>query len=706
MAQPLDVNNGIAQLIRSAMPDMYQKNAFRILELPVDVGAREIKNRARLIDMAFRQNQELNLNSQSNTSVIDTHSSPVDFDDVYPEGSGKYFALTPSPNHATIQEAVQRIGDPEKRLFDEFFWFWPDIQFGSAKDPALMSLREGKHKEAEETWLEQESLKSDNSVSTHNLAVLYHFKALEFERQNCNRELSEAEIGNIENLWKRTYRRWANLINENGFWDLFTTRIIDINDPRLTAKTAQLFRQSYSAALLSISAQIALQSAETNRKESTSRIAASIRNSGFSKNDIQEGFQLAVEPVHRRIKALCKAAADYSEADPVHADNTCRQLLNSTLPLLNSLDLLLSNGTPRSNVVHDDIAEGAEICLIKFLNKTHNWKIGTELLERITTVAVSESVIKRLKETLDDCRKNSDNNDDFIGEGYFDLPSTILEEMEIAHKHAKAHDFDSAISQLEKLTKTSGFEKKYLQLVNKALAYCLSFRAFDRLNNAMDEWNKFQPSIITKIQNRAKEIDDITWHCAQLETIPQGLRCKCMADGELIYSRYTVFKWTFNDKPVSLIICGDCGDKYREEMNRARSTFKNVVKEAATDFLKAEELDSTNKFIQKQIDRMSKLCTDWEIPFPISSNQRKKTLESKPAQPWESRKAKSSLYLGIVSIFFPIAAFPAIIVGHIALDDIKRSNGAMGGKGRASVGLILGYIRLVILILSLFPIFK
>ncbi|MEO7319035.1 MAG: DUF4190 domain-containing protein, partial [Chthoniobacteraceae bacterium] len=67
--------------------------------------------------------------------------------------------------------------------------------------------------------------------------------------------------------------------------------------------------------------------------------------------------------------------------------------------------------------------------------------------------------------------------------------------------------------------------------------------------------------------------------------------------------------------------------------------------------------------------------------------------------PPTSGLAIGSLVCGILSFtFLPIlASIPAIICGHMASSEIKRSAGAIGGKGVAMAGLIMGYITIAIL---------
>ena len=59
--------------------------------------------------------------------------------------------------------------------------------------------------------------------------------------------------------------------------------------------------------------------------------------------------------------------------------------------------------------------------------------------------------------------------------------------------------------------------------------------------------------------------------------------------------------------------------------------------------------------------------------------------------------AIASLVLGIVWVFW-LGSILAVIFGHVALSQIKRSMGALTGRGMAIAGLILGYLGLVTLV--------
>jgi hypothetical protein len=56
------------------------------------------------------------------------------------------------------------------------------------------------------------------------------------------------------------------------------------------------------------------------------------------------------------------------------------------------------------------------------------------------------------------------------------------------------------------------------------------------------------------------------------------------------------------------------------------------------------------------------------------------------------------MVLGILSLtcFGILAAIPAVILGHIAKSNIRKSGGRLAGDGKATAGLILGYISIAL----------
>ena len=66
-------------------------------------------------------------------------------------------------------------------------------------------------------------------------------------------------------------------------------------------------------------------------------------------------------------------------------------------------------------------------------------------------------------------------------------------------------------------------------------------------------------------------------------------------------------------------------------------------------------------------------------------------------------KATAAMVLGLLSLllwFF--TGIPAVILGHMALNEIRASNGTQGGSGQAITGLILGYLAVAGLAICIF----
>ena len=61
-----------------------------------------------------------------------------------------------------------------------------------------------------------------------------------------------------------------------------------------------------------------------------------------------------------------------------------------------------------------------------------------------------------------------------------------------------------------------------------------------------------------------------------------------------------------------------------------------------------------------------------------------------------SGKAIASLVMGIL-VFIPFSAVAAVILGHLALSEIRKSAGRLKGQGLATAGLILGYAEIALI---------
>jgi len=372
-------NGGSEILVAAAQPDLFRKNSFRITGLPVEATAGDIA----------RQVEKARLSEK------------------YGGGSHRPIPLplNPPPDAGQLREAIDRLRDPERRLIDEFFWFWPHKLGGSRDDAALTALSRGANDEAESIWKRQENAQSVSNVSMHNLAVLMHARALDLHYQNG---AGPAMVPEQLKLWTAAYRRWKQLLDDEGFWSRLTARIRDLDDPRLTTGTSRRMRTSLPLALLMINAQLAVKAAEAGKTDLAKQHLGIMKASGFPDDVVQEALRRAVDPIRQRIKLLCQAADKETDVHLERGDTVMTRLLAETKALLAVLDLVLPASSPARDSSHDEVALVALRCQIGFGNKTKNWKKSVELLEQALPIAVSKSARERIEDNLRIVRENNE----------------------------------------------------------------------------------------------------------------------------------------------------------------------------------------------------------------------------------------------------------------------------------------------------------
>lgn len=370
-------------LLKAALPELFRENAFRLVEMPVDCGPRDLAKRQKMIEMA------------GNTGMT------------VPPGQGRALPLDTSSQADVVREAMQRLRDPERRLIEEFFWFWPHRLGQSRGDEALTALARGEVVGAGEIWLYQERYRSEANVSVHNLAVLCHAAALDLEHLAQSWALTEDQRTQRDYYWQQAYHRWRYLLACEGFWVRMTSRIRELDDPRLKSGTAEQIRTALPLALTMINARMAVQAAEQGDMPEAKRHVNIVRRvSGFEQPVVDEALQMAVAPIRDRVKTLCSTAGTDANADPAHADIVARRLLDQTEPLLDVLDCMIESDNPTRTAMHDEVARKALQCQIAFGNETKNWRVSQELLERTLEVPATESVRAQIKENLDIVKGN------------------------------------------------------------------------------------------------------------------------------------------------------------------------------------------------------------------------------------------------------------------------------------------------------------
>ena len=281
-------------LLEAATPEMFQVNAFRITGLPVDATAREITKHADRLKIM----EELGHGDAAHTYA---------------------FALKPPPSVDQIRDAIQKLGDPERRIVDEFFWFWPD-QFGnSARDPAIQALAAGDRETALDIWTAKETSPTAGVAAMHNIAVLWHLVALEWEDYAANKQIDDERRRKIEQYWRDAFKRWEHLETDDLFWDTFAGRIKQFDDARLTTGFARRMRAALPQALDKINADLAIRYAERGETGLARLHVGFMRETHRGVANGSKAAELVLGPATTRLKQQMDRARQSSAGNPAAA---------------------------------------------------------------------------------------------------------------------------------------------------------------------------------------------------------------------------------------------------------------------------------------------------------------------------------------------------------------------------------------------------
>jgi hypothetical protein len=378
-ADEIILKDGCEILIKATVPEIYRINAFRISGLKVNSSTREITNQIQKSQMLGKYGDK-----------------SIKFDSPFP--------IIPAPDVDQIRNALHRLRDPETRLIDEFFWFWPHSIESDKMDFALDSLSRNDIKSAENIWINYEATLTESNVSRHNLAILSHLMALDIELNAKNLKVDELHKRDL--YWTDAFKRWKLLFDHEGFWGRLMARVRQLDDPRLTTGFVRRLRESLPSAILQINAQLALTAAELGNEKEAKRHLDAIYNSGFGNEAGLTAIKRVAEPLRKRIKLICKSYADDTYSDHQSEIDASKKLIEQTKGLLKTLDILLPSDSSIREGAHDEVALRALTLVISFANKTDKWKEAIVIMEEIKLIALGESVRTRVIMNYDIFIKN------------------------------------------------------------------------------------------------------------------------------------------------------------------------------------------------------------------------------------------------------------------------------------------------------------
>lgn len=524
--------------MQAATPDIYRINAFRISGLNVNASNREISSQV-------QKNQMI----EKYGGKMDNQKSP--------------FPIEPPPDIDKLRQALHRLRDPETRIIDEFFWFWPHSIDNGIKDHALEALSGNDIKTAESLWVNYESTLTESNVSRHNLAVLSHLLALDIELNG--KDLAQDEIALRDKCWKETYKRWKLLLEHEGFWSRLNARVRQMEDPRLTTGFVRRMRASLPHAILQINGMMAVDFAGRGKEEEAKRQLDLIRTSGFESAIIERALRTAVDPVRQRIKVFSLSACEEAEKNNFRGIEFGRQILTQTQNPLRTLKILLPEKNLMIEGAEDDIINNVFNCYLKYVNKTDDYVSALEFINSIKNFVESDASKARIDEKVKLIEGILEYSNFWRLKGYYSYPSHCVERMETAYNMEEAQSFDEAIdflriglNSLPEIQESDSLRNQFLHCI----AFCLRRKAVKIYNEAFsEEKQKFNNLYNSLVKYRTSTFGDFI-NCAHC--------CK------MIYGTY----YTRTVNGTKAPFCDTCNDRIDRDLKDLKEGLERNIKKA------------------------------------------------------------------------------------------------------------------------------
>lgn len=379
--------------MRSLQPGLYRSNAFRMSGMSVESFDSDFRSRVHDLQIM----EKLGMQSDEPSGCL---------------------SLLPSPPAESIRIAIERLADPEQRILEELFWFWP-TEAGTAKqDTALLALRQ--NADAGTIWQQHcnDGLvrqvrcgdhpavaiwrhhcdDSKDEVAIHNLAVYYHARVLDSELTASSD--GSGTSPNLEEDWNQAWKYWRLLSEHRPFWERLKKRIESLEDPRLNIGLSSSIQAGLIGWIGNINSQLAFQACLQSEFLTARRHLQILAASGVDESDRVRLLERAVQPVRNSLKALCTHVEAAASANKAKSNHAITEFLNAARPLLRTLSELLPSGNSIRDGEHDQIASLARGLLVGFANESQNWQVCRKILIECSELATSPSVCAQVAKDL------------------------------------------------------------------------------------------------------------------------------------------------------------------------------------------------------------------------------------------------------------------------------------------------------------------
>jgi hypothetical protein len=462
-------------LLEAAHLNIYRENPFRITGLPVDATAKEIARHADKL----KQMEELGYGEKANTAA---------------------FALNPPPTVDQLRDAMQRLKDPERRLIDEFFWFWPKTFGESASDPALQALRAGDMSKAYEIWEAEEGSYATAFVANHNIAVMLHLVALDWTLYHLKAEVDAQSEEKIKAYWKDSFKRWEKVPADDRLWDSLRARIRSVNDPRLTTGFGRRLADTLPIALDKINAEAGLKFAEIGRLDWARAHVEFMRETHQGLDDVAKTAELVLAPVRKRVQQHIKTTRETTQKDPKKGGEAAKFLVDECGRLRFLYELFHTKDAHQKTELFDEVAAASADCVVGYQKSTDDNRLFVEVLRATMPLATGAEIRERIQRNLEIGESNLRRE---VLQPVYDKLKAIQDSK--LSPRARLDQTKPLISELAQLVETEGSDSQQSVELADSLAIVLRGISISAYNDQKDLETSLEA--ITLAQKIARDVE-------------------------------------------------------------------------------------------------------------------------------------------------------------------------------------------------------
>lgn len=381
-------------LFQIAHPDLYERNPFNVLNLPVAATAKDVRRRKEDIEAAF-----------------DAGTESEEFRNMLPGDDDRKM-----PTRAEVEQLFSVLEDPEKRIAYSLFWFWPD----SSETPGGGRRRsnpngEFGHSSVIAKWEEKargsSAASSSPTVAKHNLAVFHHMMGLAYELALRKYDIKTADTpADVPQHWKAAIYWWNDVSGQADFWHAVSENVSALDDPRLDYRFVRALRDQFAFAFDQINVELAIDFAKRGREADARRQVEYMKLSQPESDDVEGTFDDAFAGLLRQTEAIVKTARSESEKNPNDGLKKAYEILSRTDEPLRVSRIVLEQGTPIRNAICTTIVGGVRSCLIGYGNNTKDWDSCLSLAKQLKNIAETDEQRHIVDEDERIIKKNSESN--------------------------------------------------------------------------------------------------------------------------------------------------------------------------------------------------------------------------------------------------------------------------------------------------------